>query len=169
MKQSRFLLHTVAALFIVCIASTSAHSDQALDSTKILKTAVISNGKSIYETGRRETGTDLAFTAGPNWLHVDGGGCIECHGKRGWGSMVPTFCTSTTPPITFKYLAGNGYPLAARQDGTHPAYTEYSFKALMRSGVKPTGYEADFCMPRYFISIQEMLDLLGYLIELDKE
>lgn len=169
MKHFPFVLHALTALLVVCVVATASHSDQPLDPDVILESAVISNGKSIYETGRREKGAFLAFTGGPNWLHVEGGGCIECHGKRGWGYVVPTFCTNKTPPITFKYLAGDGYPLSARQNGSHPAYTVYSFKALLRSGVKSTGYEADYCMPRYFISTQEIQDILGYLIELDKD
>lgn len=70
-------------------------------------------------------------------------------------------------PISFRYLAGDGYPESARKDGTHPVYTMYSFKMIMRNGVKTNGYSADFCMPRYRVSNEELIDLLGYLITLD--
>ncbi len=168
-NQKQFIRIVLLALVVLSFVAAIACAEQALDSNEILRTAVISNGKSIYDTGKREKGAHMAFTGGPYWLHVDGGGCAKCHGKRGWGSVVPTDCNSKTTPITFKYLAGNGYPFSAREDGTHPVYTTYTFKVLMRSGLKPNGYEADYCMPRYFISNDEIRDLLGYLIELDKD
>lgn len=164
MNKPQILLIILSLIFLV---PTIGMSDEPLVPDTIMKNANIKNGESLYVKGKRKDGAHLAFTGGPNWLHVNGGGCVECHGKRGWGNTTPMYCTSKTPPIAFRYLAGDGYPSSTRKDGSHPVYTMYSFKVLMRNGVKANGYDADFCMPRYHISNEELIDILGYLIELD--
>lgn len=167
MKRSLFTL--LISTILLCVAFSLAFALEAIDPGAILEKANIDNGESIYLTGKRKGSAALAFTGGPNWLHVEGGGCVECHGKRGWGNYVPTFCNTKSGPITYKYLAGDGYPESMRKDGRYPAYTMFSFKVLMRTGEKPTGYEADFCMPRYMVTSEELRDIMGYLIWLDKD
>ncbi len=169
MKINKWLATILMLVIAISGLVAIAMAAEAIDPGAILDKANLKNGESIYNTGKRAKGAHLAFTAGPNWLHVEGGGCAECHGKRGWGNTMPTFCTTRTPPVTYKYLAGNGYPFTARQDGSHPVYTMRAFKTLMRAGIKSNGYEADFCMPRYRISVDELRDLMGYLIKLDDD
>lgn len=166
MRKRFTLLLSVGLLLTTTIASI-ALAAEPIDPNLLRRKADIDNGEAMYVTGKRKGSAALTFAGGPNWLHVEGGGCIQCHGKRGWGNVVPTFCTTKSPPITYKYLAGDGYPASARKDGRNPAYTMYSFKIMMRTGVKSNGYETDFCMPRYNISNKELQDLMGYLIILD--
>lgn len=150
---------------IIALPAT-AGNDQPIDPHKALAEADIANGKSIFLTGKRANGAYLSFIAGPNWLHVDGGGCAACHGNRGGGGGTPDFCNSPAPPITYKFLAGDGYPPKLRKS-THPAYTRNDLERMVLHGIMPTGRDADFCMPRWKMSDEDFRDLLGYLIQLD--
>lgn len=168
MIKLKAILAMILALILVQALPSVVLSADSINLNAILAEANLKNGQAIYDTGRRETGAYLSFNGGPNWLHVDGGGCATCHGPTGLGEIVPDFCSSKTPPITHKYLAGNGYPFSSRQNRSHPAYTMQSFKEMMRTGLKANGYDADFCMPRWHISNDELRDLMGYLITLGK-
>ncbi len=159
------LLVVTISLFL---AQTNAlRADNAIDTQKLMSEASLSNGKSIYNEGEIERGARIPIQAGPNWLHVDGGGCTKCHGPQGLGSLEPDMCFITTPPITYRYLAGDGYPLAARQDGSHPKYTLHTLKLAVQAGIKPNEYDMDYCMPRWRFSKDSFRDLVAYLIHLD--
>ncbi|QJB57878.1 hypothetical protein [Pseudodesulfovibrio sp. zrk46] len=159
----------VVTLTFFCSESLLAKSKQdPINPKEVLAKADIENGKSIFEKGAPLVGAHLPFQGGPHWLRSQGGSCSTCHGPKGLGNIEPDFCFLTTPPISYKYLAGSGYPFNARQDGSHPAYTELTLKRLLETGYKPNGIEVDYCMPRWRLSDKIFNDLLGYLISLDE-
>lgn len=154
--------------FLFAAPNTCFAEEVPLVVQAIIKKANLKNGRTIYNTGKHANGNYVSFRAGPSWLHSEGGGCAACHGKNGRGGLEPAFCFGKTPPIAFKFLAGDGYPPAKRKSGEHPAYTIKEIRYLIEDGSKPNNYELDYCMPRYKLSETDFFDLLGYLIDLDK-
>lgn len=164
------ILLSICLTLAVSLHPTEAHStDQTLNKEAILAEANLENGKSIYTKGRQLDGPFVTFTGGPHWLRSQGGSCVTCHGEDGLGDLQPDLCFTTTPPITFKYLAGDGYPFASRQSGAHPAYTLRSLESVVETGFKPNGFEMDYCMPRWKFFSDNLRDLVGYLISLDEK
>ena len=167
---------TSPLLFALCLtltvslyAADAQSTEQTINKEAILAEADLENGKSIYTNGRQLDGPFITFTGGPHWLRSQGGSCVTCHGEDGLGDMQPELCFTTTPPITFKFLAGDGYPFASRQSGAHPAYTMRSLQSVVESGYKPNGFEMDYCMPRWKFFGENFRDLVGYLISLDEK
>ncbi|CCH47572.1 c-type cytochrome [Pseudodesulfovibrio piezophilus] len=146
---------------------TAYGNEKNIDKKKILAEATTANGESIFLHGKHSHGAHIPFDGGPYWLRNKGGGCAACHGVQGLGGIQPDFCFVVTPPISFKYLVEDGYPFASRQDGSHPAYTMRTLQEALYEGLRPNGYEMDYCMPRWKMSDNDFRDLLSYLIRLD--
>lgn len=166
MKKIFVILTSLALATLV--APQFLHAEKMKDMHKrIIENADLENGKSIYEHGKRHNGPRIAFNGGPHWMRSQSAGCQTCHGPQGLGGKTPDFCTVETPPITCKYLRGNGYSLASRKNGEHPAYDEHALKKALKTGVKPNGIEMDYCMPRWRFINKDFFDLLGYLHTLE--
>jgi len=133
----------------------------------ILAEASLPNGRAIFKTGKFENGIRVPIQGGPHWIHSDGGGCATCHGPNGLGGIEPDFCSIVTPPISYRYLVGNGYHFTQRQNGTHPPYTLRTLKIALQSGINSRDYEMDYCMPRWRMNDSALRDLAGYLTHLD--
>jgi len=167
MNHHIFFASVIAFIVISAPAIMANGKQDDINPQAILDESNLENGKSIYVTGAPLSKPHLSFNAGPHWLRTEGGGCGICHGPKGLGNIQPEFCFVTTPPITFKYLTGDGYPSASRQNGTHPNYSARTLQRAIETGIKPNGYELDYCMPRWRISDKDFKDLLGHLISLD--
>ena|GEM_PF-2718450 len=159
-----------AAIVIQLSVPLFSHAGELKDIHKlIVKNVDMENGKSIYEHGKRFNGPRIAFNGGPHWMRTENTGCQTCHGPKGIGGVLPDYCTTTSPPITYKYLKGSGYSFVSRRNGNHPAYNKHTLKNALKTGFKSNGFEMDYCMPRWRLIDKDFLDLLGYLHTLDAE
>lgn len=125
----------------------------AFDKKQILAKANIENGKAIYDTGTPLNGVHITFNGGPHWMRTERTGCSTCHGPAGQGHIMPDFCTMETPGITVRHLE-------------HTGYTMRSLDRALVVGYKLDGQEMDYCMPRWKLKDENLLDLVGYLISL---
>jgi cytochrome c oxidase subunit II len=107
-------------------------------------------GKQIYEDGIGREGR-IAFTQGPDWLRLAGGGCAICHGDRGEGLQVQAGgITGEAPAVTPAALALRDYNQA-------------TLRGALVAGVAPDGRELHYYMPRWELSDAEFDALAAYL------
>jgi mono/diheme cytochrome c family protein len=115
-----------------------------------------SNGEMIYYTGFNDSGHRLSMTAGPNWIHVHGGSCVNCHGEDGKGG-VPIMMGYVVPAdITYESLT-------SEEHAGHIPYTDETIKIAIREGIDPEGHPLDSTMPRWRMMDEDMDDLIEYL------
>ncbi len=117
------------------------------------KTSFSSNGERIFYTGINSKGEIIKNTHG-----MQGAGCAMCHGvdARGMRMMMDI------PGIRWDTLTdpkGHIHPNGRR----HPPFTEESFKVCALIGMDPAGNQLNTMMPRWEISKEDLVDLIGYL------
>ncbi|RLI78223.1 cytochrome C oxidase subunit II [Archaeoglobales archaeon] len=112
-----------------------------------------SNGERIYYTGINEKGERIPFTGGPTWLKVHGGSCVNCHGRDGKGGIVPMMCNEKTPDIRYSEL---------REEGM----SDEEIKIAITKGTHENE-TLDYCMPRWQMSDEDLIDTIEYLKKLD--
>jgi len=118
-----------------------------------MKTEFESNGERIYYTGFNETGQRIPISYGTQWLYVNGGGCVYCHGVGGEGG-VPVMLGDALPAnITYNSLT---------TDEDHP-YTDEDIKTAIRDGLEPSGEPLALTMPRWQMSDKDLNDTLEYI------
>lgn len=162
-------LFCLMATACLALPGTAWGGGKTIDRDTVLAEADTENGKEIYLHGKRLGGARIAFNGGPHWLRTEEVGCVACHGKQGLGGETPNFCYVVAPPITYKYLAGDGYSVTERKNGSHPTYTMKGLKQAIVAGSRLDGSVLDYCMPRWRLTIQDFKDLLGYILTLDDE
>lgn len=122
---------------VVVLANSCGHGQASL-------------GKQIYEDGIGREGR-IAFTEGPDWLRLAGGGCAICHGDRGQGLQVQAGgITGVAPAVNSAALASRGYNQA-------------TLRGALVAGVDPHGRELHYYMPRWELSDVELDALAAYL------
>lgn len=127
-----------------------------------IKTSFQSNGEQIYYTGYNDQEQRIGRYQGPMWLHMHGGGCVDCHGMYGHGG-VPVMMGETIPSdITYGALTGEHGEHEGEEE-EHPPYTDESIKIAIRDGTNPAGDPLDYTMPRWQMSDGDLNDLLEYL------
>lgn len=122
-----------------------------------------SNGESIYFTGVNREGERIAFTGGPRWLYMHGGGCADCHGPDGRGGRVVMMSAIEAPNIQYGHLIEEEHG----EGEEHPPYSEALIKRAITEGLDPAGHPLDLVMPRWQLSDQDLDDLIAYLKTLD--
>lgn len=121
-----------------------------------------SNGERIYYTGISDRTGPIPAAGGPMWLGMRGGGCVACHGVRGWGG-VPVMMGGAIPPdIRYEALIAEAHHEgeAARE---HPPYTDALLKRALTEGLDPAGNPLDWTMPRWRMSAEDLDDLVTFL------
>ena len=90
-------------------------------------------------------------------MKVEGGACVDCHGKFGEAGFTPQFCLNVTPEITYGRLTG--------EEDNPPAvpYNDETIKRAIREGLDSTGRVLDQCMPRWDMSDEDLDDIVEYL------
>lgn len=122
-------------------------------------------GKRIYMEGKGR-GKITAFLPGPA-IRAPGSGfpCVNCHlaggsGQREGGVRSADIAWDT---LTKEY---SGKRPSGRE---HPAYTDESIRAAVRSGLDPAGNRLNAAHPRYEMAREDLDDLLAYLKAMDAE
>jgi cytochrome c oxidase subunit II len=126
----------------------------------------VTNGKSIYDTGKNLNGDVIVHIGGPlrgNLARVPLP-CMGCHGPQGHGGIIGVmFYQIDVPDITWAVLTS---PAATGPDRleTRPAYTEQTVKIAITEGINSSGNQMDpYSMPRYSLGAKDLNDLVGYL------
>lgn len=126
---------------------------------------LVSNGQSIYFTGRNERGERIPFEGGPTWLYMHGGSCATCHGADGRGGAPVMMGTEVPSDIRYHHLIEEEH----EEGEEHPPYTDESIKRAITLGIDPAGEPLDLTMPRWHMSDQDVEDLIEFLKMLDGE
>lgn len=111
--------------------------------------------------------------------------CVKCHRLSGMGSSEGgKYVLPVTGPILFAHRELNrnrifsklfheirtpDFVTRMRQPRMRPAYTDESLARAIRSGIDPAGYTFDPIMPRYYLTDQDMANLVAYLKTLSIE
>lgn len=127
--------------------------------------AYVSNGETIYFTGRNERGEGIPFDGGPTWLYMHGGSCATCHGADGRGGAPVMMGTEIPGDIRYDHLLEEEH----EEGEDHPPYTEELIKRAITLGLNPAGEPLDSTMPRWNMSDQDLDDLIEFLKTLDGE
>lgn len=118
-----------------------------------IKTKFESNGETIYYTGFNETGQRIPITYGPQWIYMNGGSCVNCHGVDGKGG-VPVMMGYTVPAdITYTTLT----------TVENPPYTDEAIKIAIKNGLDPSGKPLSPTMPRWQMSDKDLNDIVAYI------
>ena len=128
-----------------------------------------SNGERIYFTATSASGQLISLQGGTMHMRMSAAGCVACHGAdRKGGRLTPKFWNSA-PDLTAAALFGvhSDEDSDASGDGDghddHDSYTEDTLRRAITDGVDPTGERLDPAMPRWFMSAEDMADLIAYL------
>jgi len=130
-----------------------------------------SNGERIYYQGVGSDGKRIPFKAGPHWLRMMGGSCVNCHGPAGRGGLPVMMGTQLPGDIRYSALIsgehGEHYGGEGGEKHEEIAYTDEDIWNAIRNGVDPSGKSMDRTMPRWNVSDGDMHDLMEYLKTLD--
>jgi len=118
-----------------------------------------SNGELIFKTGINIDGQRVAYSGGPGWLAMHGGGCAACHGNDGTGGLAVMPTSLIAPDIRYDSLTAEDHD----GDEQHVPYDEQSLARAIREGIEPDGETLSWPMPRWELSDRDMADLIDYL------
>jgi cytochrome c oxidase subunit 2 len=125
----------------------------------------VSNGETIYFTGRNDRGERIPFDGAPMWLSTHGGSCATCHGADGRGGAPVMMGTEIPGDIRYTHLTEEEH-----QEGEeHPPYTDELIKRAITLGLSPAGEPLDPTMPRWRMSDRDLNDLIEFLKMLNGE
>lgn len=128
-----------------------------------------SNGQRIYFTGIDDAGNQIPFAAGPQWLAMHGGSCVDCHAEDGRGGISIIPGGGVSPDIRYGVLTGKERPsVEGGTEHEHAAYSDDAIKRTITDGIDPDGQALDLTMPRYRMSDKDLNDVIGYLKQLDR-
>ena len=68
-----------------------------------------SNGELIFKTGINIDGQRVAYSGGPGWLAMHGGGCAACHGDDGTGGGAVMPSGLIAPDIRYDSLTAEDH------------------------------------------------------------
>jgi len=124
-------------------------------------------GKFIYLRGISPAGKEITAFLGDATTEFPGATmlCANCHGFDGRGNpeggVVPSDITSDV--LTKSY--GVTHPSGRK----HPPYTAHALERAITKGVDPAGNKLPNTMPRYWMSREDLADLVAYLQRLGKD
>jgi mono/diheme cytochrome c family protein len=119
----------------------------------------VSNGQTIYFTGRNQQGQRIPFDGAPMWLSMHGGSCASCHGADGRGGAPVMMGTEIPGDIRYSHLTEEEH----EEGEEHPPYTDELIKRAITLGLNPAGEPLDPTMPRWRMSDQDLNDLIEYM------
>jgi cytochrome c oxidase subunit 2 len=125
----------------------------------------VSNGETIYFTGRNDRGERIPFDGAPMWLSTHGGSCATCHGADGRGGAPVMMGTEIPGDIRYSHLTEEEH----EEGEEHPPYTDELIKRAITLGLNPAGEPLDPTMPRWRMSDRDLNDLIEFLKTLDGE
>jgi ABC-type branched-subunit amino acid transport system substrate-binding protein len=85
--------------------------------------------------------------------------CANCHGLDGRGNPEGGV---TPSDVTWATLS-KPYGLTHQDGRKHPAYTDRSLATAIVKGIDPAGNNLQQTMPRYWVSRQDLTDLVAYM------
>jgi len=159
-----------ALICLGLVSASHAHGPMEIDEDllKFVNGASLESGRSIYLTGKTESGVGVLRKGGPHWLYVHGGSCKSCHGEDGRGGEIPHMCLMVSPAVTWKSLTGDKHKQGGGDEGhKHDPYTLESLRMILETGFRPGGKRLDECMPKWRFTDDEYRDLVAHLIEMD--
>ena len=133
------------------------------------RTTFASNGERIYFTGESESGEPIRARggSGSGWMMGELA-CVDCHGEDGEGGRVTMMMeTFSDPDITWHELGAEEHHADGEED--HPPYTAETLKVAITRGINPAGERLSNNMPRWDISVDDLDDLVAYLMTLGQE
>ena len=119
----------------------------------------LSNGQTIYFTGRNQQGQRIPFDGAPMWLSMHGGSCASCHGADGRGGAPVMMGTEIPGDIRYSHLTEEEH----EEGEEHPPYTDELIKRAITLGLNPAGEPLDPTMARWRMSDQDLNDLIEYM------
>jgi cytochrome c oxidase subunit 2 len=125
----------------------------------------VSNGETIYFTGRNDRGERIPFDGAPMWLSTHGGSCATCHGADGRGGAPVMMGTEIPGDIRYSHLTEEEH----EEGEEHPPYTDELIKRAITLGLNPAGDPLDPTMPRWRMSDRDLNDLIEFLKMLNGE
>jgi len=169
MMRTQWSLNSVLAL-VVCglllaCSQETQQSDAAPDPTAATDsiTQYSGNGAQLFYTGRTSSGAPVSVVA-PS-ARGDGTpslACADCHGADGRGlTLAVVGGTIRTPDITYDVLTT---PQVHR---SNRAYSDATLGLTLRTGIRVDGYTLNPQMPRWYLSPEDMADLIEHLKSLE--
>ena len=149
----------VTMLLIGHVFAQQAAPDQLTEQEK--------RGKFIYLRGISPTGKEITAFLGDATTEFPGATmlCANCHGFDGRGNpeggVVPSDITSDA--LT------KSYGITHQSGRKHPPYTAHALELAITKGVDPAGNKLPNTMPRYWMSREDLADLVAYLKRLGKD
>ena len=132
------------------------------------KSSYTTNGERIYYTATNDSGQKIRFSAGPPWLRMMGGSCVNCHGVNGKGAVPVMMSSVVAPDITYQSLTGGEH--AHGHEDEHEegaAYTDELIKRAITDGIGASEHPLNETMPRWKMSEKDLNNLLEYLRKLN--
>ncbi len=130
-------------------------------------TASEKRGKLIYLLGTSPSGKEITCYLGDASTEVPATAmlCANCHGFDGRGNpeggVVPS-------DITWHALT-KSYGVTHASGRKHPPYTERAVELAITKGLDPAGNRLPDTMPRYWMSPEDIADLVAYVKRLGKD
>jgi ABC-type branched-subunit amino acid transport system substrate-binding protein len=122
-------------------------------------------GKQIYLLGTSPSGKDITCFLNGTEVPATAMLCVNCHGFDGRGNPEGGV---TPSDITWEAMT-KSYGVTHASGRKHPPYTERALDLAIARGVDPAGSTIPQTMPRYWLSREDMADLLAYLKRLGNE
>ena len=124
-------------------------------------------GKAIYLRGTSASGKEITAFLGDAATEFPGTTmlCANCHGFDGRGrpegGVVPSDITSEALTKSYGVTHPNGRK--------HPPYTSRALELAITKGLDPSGNRLADTMPRYWMSREDLADLVAYLKRLGND
>jgi hypothetical protein len=118
-------------------------------------------GKEIYVRGTSPGGAEIIAFLAEGTVEVPAATmtCANCHGLDGRGNpeggVIPSDVTWAT--------LSKPYGLTHQDGRKHPPYTGRSLEMAIVKGIDPAGNKLQQSMPRYWLSRQDLNDLVAYM------
>lgn len=116
-------------------------------------------GKRIFLEGKTESGKPIVALLSGVEVPASVLPCGSCHGSGGRGNTEGGVQPSD---IRWEVLS-RSYQNTNNSGRLHPPYNEISLKKAITLGLDPAGNTLNQTMPRYKISMPDMLDLMAYI------
>lgn len=124
-------------------------------------------GKFIYLRGASPSGKEITCYLGDGTMEVPAAAmlCANCHGFDGRGNpeggVVPS-------DITWEALS-KSYGVSHASGRKHPPYTDRALGIAVAKGLDPAGNKLPNTMPRYWMSPEDLADLVAYVKRLGQD
>jgi len=124
-------------------------------------------GKQLYLRGTSASGREVSAVLGDENIEIPASAlpCGSCHGHDGLGRPEGGVTPSN---LTWEYLSkpyGHGHS----GNRIHVPFSDETLKRAITQGVDPSGNELATAMPAYHMEPGDLVDLVAYLKQLDKD